>query len=77
MFLTTEYTLLELEYKRSKTVSPRLGTDFSPCANTAKETKENCCAKPAAVGAFFDVPLLALLLWSRGLAQPMKHANFL
>ena len=37
MFLTTEYTLLELEYKRSKTVSPRLGTDFSLCAITAKE----------------------------------------
>jgi len=36
MFLTTEYTLLALEYKRSKTVSPP-GTDFSPCAITAKE----------------------------------------
>ena len=29
MFLTTEYTLLELEYKQGKYVSPRLGTNFS------------------------------------------------
>ena len=67
MFLTTEYMLLELEYKRNKYVSPRLGIDFSHKCRNPKENKEKCYAKSVAVGAFFDVPILALLLWSTGL----------
>ena len=77
MFLTTEYTLLELEYKQGKYVSPRLGIDFSHKCRHSKENMEKCYAKPVAVGACFDVPLLAVLLRSKGLAQPTKHSNFL